>query len=84
MVTLTRIDSSIFGKLYDAFLHDDDPYSSEQDWRNVFDYQWHTDEGHCGYAMMDDGVVVGMMGMVFSAAQSSLVPVSPPCPGRPR
>ncbi len=66
MVTLERIESSLFTKLYESFLIDDDPLSDEQDWRNVFDYRWDTEEGHCGYALLDDGQVVGMMGMVFS------------------
>lgn len=66
MIELKVIDSSLFPKLYESFLIDDDPLSTEQDWRNVFDYSWHTDEGHCGYAMIRDGVLVGMMGMVFS------------------
>ena len=66
MVTLEKIQSPLFPKLYEAFLHDDDPLSDEQDWRNVFDYAWDLGEGHCGYALLDDGKVVGMMGMVFS------------------
>ncbi len=66
MITLEKIQSPLFSKLYEAFLHDDDALSNERDWRHVFDYQWDTDEGHCGYAMMADGDVVGMMGMVFS------------------
>lgn len=66
MVTLKQIDSSLFPILYESFLIDDDPLSNEQDWRNVFDYQWDNEQGHCGYAMLDRDAVVGMMGMVFS------------------
>lgn len=66
MVRLEKITSSLFPRLYSAFLIDDDPLSGEPDWRSVFDYRWHTPEGHCGYAMLDGDQVVGMMGMVFS------------------
>jgi hypothetical protein len=66
MVTLEKIQSSLFSNLYESFLIDDDPLSDEQDWRNVFDYQWETGQDHCGYALLDEGKVVGMMGMVFS------------------
>lgn len=66
MVTLAKIDSSLFPKLYESFLIDDDLLSGEQDWRNVFDYAWDTGEGHCGYAMLDGEELVGMLGMVFS------------------
>ena len=66
VVKVTKIDSDLFPSLYRAFLHDDDPLSNEQDWRNVFDYQWENEQGHCGYALLDGDTVVGMMGMVFS------------------
>jgi hypothetical protein len=66
MVRLEKIQSALFPALYDAFLHDDDPLSNEQDWRNVFDYQFDSEHDYCGYAMLDENEVVGMMGMVFS------------------
>mgnify|MGYP001106074349 CR=1 FL=1 len=66
MVKLEKITSSLFPRLYEAFLHDDDPLSSEADWRNVFDYAWDLGEGYSGYAMLDNDEVVGMMAMVFS------------------
>lgn len=65
-ITLEKITSPLFSNLYESFLSDDDPLSSEQEWRNVFDYPWPTDEGHCGYALLEKGQVVGMLGMVFS------------------
>lgn len=66
MVNLEKIQSPLFPKLYDAFLADDDPLSGEQEWRDVFDYQFDSGEDYCGYAMLDNGRVVGMLGMVFS------------------
>ena len=66
MITLVKIESSLFPNLYESFLIDDDPLSDEQDWRNVFDYQFDNEQGHCGYAMLEDGKVIGMLGMVFS------------------
>ena len=66
MVALEKIQSSLFPNLYESFLIDDDPLSTEQDWRNVFDYGWETGVDHCGYALLDDGKVVGMLGMIFS------------------
>lgn len=69
MVTLEKINASLFDNLYESFLFDDDPLSSREDWRNIFDYRWQTDHDHCGYALLDDGKVVGMLGMVFSERQ---------------
>ena len=66
MPNLVKIRSEIFPKLVEAFLHDDDPLSDEQDWRNVFDYQWEKEEEHTGYAMLENDQVIGMMAMAFS------------------
>ena len=66
MAELVKINADLFPKLYEAFLHDDDPYSSESDWRNIFNYRWEKEEDHSGYALMKDGAVIGMMAMAFS------------------
>ncbi|MBO6538683.1 MAG: hypothetical protein JJ969_04715 [Rhizobiaceae bacterium] len=66
MVELVQFRPDLFPKLYDAFLHDDDPLSDEQDWRNVFNYSWPKQEDYAGYALLDDGKAVGMMAMAFS------------------
>ena len=66
MVKLEKICAETFPGLYSAFLHDDDPLSDEQDWRNVFNYSWDTEQDLGGYALVDSGKVIGMMGMVFS------------------
>ena len=66
MVELVKIQTPLFPNLYESFLRDDDPYSTEQDWRNVFDYRWESGHDHCGYALLDEGTVVGMIGMIFS------------------
>lgn len=66
MVSLRKIQTDLFPNLYRSFLIDDDPLSTEQDWRNVFDYPWNNDQDYCGYALLDDNEdVVGMLGMVF-------------------
>lgn len=66
MPQLVKITPEIFPDLYTAFLHDDDPLSSEQDWQNIFDYKWQKDEDYSGYALMEDGKVIGMIAMAFS------------------
>jgi hypothetical protein len=66
MVRLEKIQSALFPKLYSAFLRDDDPLSDEQDWRNIFDYRFDKEHDHCGYALLDDGQVIGMIGMIYS------------------
>lgn len=66
MPELVKISSELFPRLYHAFLHDDDPLSDEQDWRNVFDYRWQKEEDHSGYALVDGDQVVGMLAMAFS------------------
>ncbi|QDT35921.1 GNAT family N-acetyltransferase [Stratiformator vulcanicus] len=65
MPVIRKITADIFPNLYRSFLASDDPLSTERDWRNIFDYAWPTEEGHCGYAMLEGDDVVGMIGMVF-------------------
>ena len=61
MVTLEKIQSDLFDNLYESFLIDDDPgYSGKQEWREIFDYQFDRLEDYCGYALLDQGQVVGM------------------------
>jgi hypothetical protein len=43
----------------------EDTHSREK-WREIFDYQWESDEGHVGYALVDDRKVVGFNGAIFS------------------
>ena len=43
----------------------DDAHSREE-WREIFDYQWESDEGYVGYALVDDRKVVGFNGALFS------------------
>lgn len=66
MVKLEKIQPQLFPNLYRDFLHDDDPQSSEQDWRHVINYAWPKEFDHEGYALLDGDSVVGMMAMVFS------------------
>ncbi|MDE0865290.1 MAG: hypothetical protein OSA98_15980, partial [Rubripirellula sp.] len=37
MIQLEKTTTDLFPKLHEAFLHDDNPLSTKQDWRNVFD-----------------------------------------------
>jgi hypothetical protein len=39
---------------------------SKEEWREIFDYQWESDEGYVGYALVDDRKVVGFNGAIFS------------------
>lgn len=65
MKRLVEITPDLFPRLYTTFLHDDDPFSDEEDWRRVFHYNWQRPEEHTGYALLDGDDVVGMMAMAF-------------------
>jgi hypothetical protein len=39
---------------------------SKEEWREIFDYQWESDEGYVGFALVDDRKVVGFNGAIFS------------------
>jgi len=66
VVKLEKIQPELFPSLYRDFLHDDDPHSSEEDWKQVINYAGTKEADHEGYALLDGDTVVGMMGMVFS------------------
>jgi hypothetical protein len=69
MVTLEKITPSMFSDIYRSFLANDDPHSSEEDWRRLFFYPWAEDNDYYGHALVDSGSVVGVLGMVFSRRQ---------------
>jgi len=69
MVVLEKIVPSMFPDIYQSFLACDDPHSTEADWRRLFFYGWAGEGDHFGYALVDGGSVVGVLGMVFSERQ---------------
>ena len=56
----------MFDEVYASFLADDDPHLGKDDWRWLFTLSPHQDEDYCGYALLDGGKIVGMLGMIFS------------------
>ena len=66
MPQLVEITPEVFPLLHEAFLHDDDPWTDEGGWREVFCYRWKHDGEHTGHALVHEGRAVGMMAMAFS------------------
>jgi hypothetical protein len=68
-----RYEMTVVEKVTPAMLYDvipllselDDAHSREE-WREIFDYKWESDEGYVGYALVDDRKVVGFNGAIFS------------------
>ncbi len=56
----------MFPEIYHTFLQDDDPFSKESDWKNLFNYKWSSEEEHFGYALIDGARIVGILGTMFS------------------
>ena len=55
----------MFDDVYPLLSELDGSYSREK-WRKIFDYQWESDEGYVGFALVDDRKVVGFNGAIFS------------------
>ncbi len=66
-VALQKIDHSMFDDIYRGFLADDDPELNQEDWKPLFTCRRETGQDHCGYALIDDQRIVGILGMIFSA-----------------
>jgi RimJ/RimL family protein N-acetyltransferase len=65
MTVVEKVTSAMFDDVFPLLLELDSTYSREK-WREIFDYQWESDEGYVGYALVDDRKVVGFNGAIFS------------------
>jgi hypothetical protein len=66
MTTLEKITPDMFPQIYQNFFIEDDPESSQKDWERLFNYNYIKEEDHTGYVLVDNSVIVGVMGMIFS------------------
>src|SRR5262245_12458823 len=65
MMVVEKGTPAMFDDVYPLLSELDGSYSREK-WREIFDYQWGSDERHVGYALVDDRKVVGFNGAIFS------------------
>jgi hypothetical protein len=65
MAVVEKVTPAMFDDVYPVLSELDGTYSREK-WRKIFDYQWESDEGYVGYALVDDRKVVGFNGAIFS------------------
>jgi len=65
MTVVEKVTPAMFDDVYPLLSELDETYSREK-WRKIFDYQWESDEGYVGYALVDDRKVVGFNGAIFS------------------
>jgi hypothetical protein len=65
MATIEKATPAMFDDVYPLLIELDNTHSIEK-WRTIFDYQWNSDEGYVGYALVDDRKVVGFNGAIFS------------------
>jgi len=65
MATVEKATPAMFEDIYPLLLELDNSHSREK-WRSIFDYQWESDEGYAGYALVDGRKVVGFNGAIFS------------------
>jgi hypothetical protein len=65
MVSVQKVDSSMFSKVY-PLLQELDPTLDESIWNRLFSYQWDQAEPYCGYGLFDGEELVGFLGLIFS------------------
>jgi hypothetical protein len=66
MARVVKITASMFPDLYAALLEDWNPGVSRAQWQQAFEPRWDCSDDHYGYALLHDGRIVGMLGMLFS------------------
>jgi hypothetical protein len=65
MTAVEKVTPAMFDDVY-PLLSELNSARSREKWREIFDYQWGSDEGYVGYALVDDRKVVGFNGAIFS------------------
>jgi hypothetical protein len=65
MTVVEKVTPAMFDDVY-PLLSELNSARSREKWREIFDYQWESDEGYVGYALIDDRKVVGFNGAIFS------------------
>jgi RimJ/RimL family protein N-acetyltransferase len=65
MAAVEKVTPAMFDDVYPLLSEMEDTHSREE-WRKIFDYQWESDEGYVGFALVDDRKVVGFNGAIFS------------------
>ena len=66
MVTIQKIDVSMFSEVYDLLLDFRNKHLTVEDWKNIFDYKWDQEKKYCGYGLFDGKKLVGFIGLIFS------------------
>ncbi len=61
-----RVTAEMFPELYDGVLRELNPHLDPSLWRRGFEPRGWSDEDHFGYALVDQGRIVGLMGTLFS------------------
>jgi RimJ/RimL family protein N-acetyltransferase len=65
MTVVEKVTPAMFDDVFPLLLELDSTFPREK-WRKIFDYQWESDEGYVGFALVDDRKVVGFNGAIFS------------------
>lgn len=66
MVAIEKIRPTMFAEIYSSFLKDDDPRSTENDWKMLFAPSMAKEEIY-GYALTNAARIVGILGTCFSS-----------------
>ena len=66
MVTIQKIDVSMFSEVYDLLLDFRNKHLTVEDWKNIFDYKWDQEKKYCGYGLFDGKKLVGCIVLIFS------------------
>ena len=67
MISLKQVHTEDFDRIYPLLKKLDNSHErGKQDWQIIFKDIWNTDTGYIGYMLLDDNVVVGFFGLLFS------------------
>lgn len=66
MAKLQPVQPSMFEEVHRELLQLLDRRRPQEEWRRIFEYGWEHSENYVGYVLVEDGELVGFLGMIFS------------------
>ena len=66
MIKIEKARFKHFEAVYKLLLKLEGPYNTKSDWKNLFFDHFHSGETHFGYILLDNDVIVGFLGLIYS------------------
>lgn len=66
MIATRKVGPEAFDEIHSELLVTLDAERPKEEWRRIFTREWDSDRDYNGYALLDDGQIVGFLGLIFA------------------